>query len=62
MGAPKSLTGLVASIEVETRDWHACLSAVRKHAGPKDDLPLLICGAPSTTWSGWIGSLLGWSR
>lgn len=41
MGAPKSLTGLVASVEVETKDWHAGLSAVRKHAGGKDDLPLL---------------------
>ena len=41
MGAPKSRTGLLASIEVETRDWHAGLSAVRKHTGPKDDLPLL---------------------
>lgn len=41
MGAPKSRTGLLASIEVETADWHAGLSAVRKHAGPKDDLPLL---------------------
>jgi len=41
MGAPKSRTGLLASIEVETRDWHAGLSAVRKHTGPKDDVPLL---------------------
>jgi Ftsk gamma domain len=41
MGAPKSLTGLHASIEVETKDWHAGLTAVRKHTGEKDDLPLL---------------------
>src|SRR3954449_12246745 len=41
MAAPKSLGGLVASVEVETEDWHAALSAVRKHAAGKKDLPLL---------------------
>lgn len=42
MGAPKSRTGLLASIEVDTADWYAGLKAVRPHvAKPDQDIPIL---------------------
>ena len=42
MGAPKSRTGLLASIEVEAADWYAGLKAVRPHtAKPDQDIPIL---------------------
>ena len=41
MPAPKSLAGLVASVEVRTTDLYAALKAVQPHTAPKDDLPLL---------------------
>jgi len=42
MGAPKSRTGLLASIEVETADWYAGLKAVRPHAAkPDQEIPIL---------------------
>ena len=41
MSRPKSLAGLVASIEVQTLDWHAGLAAIQKHTGKPDELPLL---------------------
>jgi hypothetical protein len=42
MGAPKSLAGLVASVEVELFDWHRGLTSVMGHAAdPKKDVPML---------------------
>lgn len=44
MGAPKSLAGLVASVEVELFDWHRGLTSVTGHtADPKKDVPMLSC-------------------
>jgi len=42
MAPPRTSTApLLASVEVETKDWHAALSAVRKHVAGKDELALL---------------------
>lgn len=41
MAPPKSLTGLQASVEVQTRDLYSALRAVSAHRGPKEDIPLL---------------------
>ena len=41
MSPPKSRTGLVASIEVQTTDLYSALCAVKPHVGDKEDLALL---------------------